>query len=150
MQEHLEDILDNVLGLLLLQGSYEIEEDEENLNVSIETDQAGRLIGFRGESLTALQYLVNQILSKKTQGEDYFKRVVIDIGNWRKQKEEDLAKKTKDWIGQVSESKEELALEPMPSWQRRIVHMVVSESKGVESESVGEGRERHLVIRPSK
>lgn len=144
MEKQLSDILDNILGLLLLEGSYEIDETEDNMMVTIETPEAGRLIGFRGESLTALQLIVNQILSKQSE---QFKRVVIDIGNWRKQKEEELAQRSRGWAKDVLESGKEMELEPMPSWQRRIIHMAVSEIDGVESESVGEGRLRHLVIK---
>jgi spoIIIJ-associated protein len=60
----------------------------------------------------------------------------------------DIAERAKSWVEEVKESKESMALDPMPAWQRRIVHMVVQESAGVKSESVGEGIERHLVISP--
>lgn len=52
-------------------------------------------------------------------------------------------------IEQVKETNQPLELEPMPSWQRRIIHMQVQEAEGVDSESVGEGESRHLVIRPA-
>ncbi len=146
MQDKLTQILDNVLGLLLLEGSYDINENDDGLNVTIETQDAGRLIGFKGESLSALQLLVNQMLAKE-EGE--FKRVIIDVGGWRQNKEEQLKERTKAWIEEVKETKEEMELEPMPSWQRRIVHMVTAETDGVMSESIGEGRDRHLVIKLS-
>ncbi len=148
MEQQLSDILDNLLGMLLLEGSYEIEEGDDSFLVSIETKDAGRLIGARGESLDALQLLVNQMLSRKV-GEEGFKRVVIDVEGWRKQKEEDLAKDAESWGKQVVESGKEIELEPQSAWQRRIVHMVISEMDGVESESVGEGRDRHIVIKPA-
>lgn len=148
MEERLSDILDNILGLLLLEGSYDISEEEEGFKVAIETTDAGRLIGFKGESLSSLQLLVNQMMSRH-QGDD-FKRVIIDVSGWRQKKEEELSEKAKRWAEQVKESGETMELEPMPSWQRRIIHMVMQETTGVESESVGEGRDRHLVIKPSK
>ena len=73
MEEKLSGILDNLLGMLLLEGSYDIEEKEEGFLVSIETKDAGRLIGARGESLDCLQLLVNQLVSKKV-GEEGYKR----------------------------------------------------------------------------
>ena len=148
MEEQLGEILDNVLGLLLLEGSYDIEESDEALQVLIETKDAGRLIGFKGENLESLQLLLNQLMSRKA-GENEFKRVIVDVEGWRKQKEEELASSAKGWIEQVKESGQELELEPMSPWQRRIVHMVVSDTEGIESESIGEGRDRHLVIRPT-
>lgn len=146
MQENLSEILDNILSLLLLEGSYEVNESKEGFEVMIDTPQAGRLIGFRGESLDSLQLLINQLLSRK---QDEFKRVILDVAGWRKQKEEELKEKASSVASQVLELGQELELEPMSSWQRRIVHMVIGDTPGVESESIGEGRDRHLVIRPS-
>lgn len=148
MEANVSDILDNVLGLLLLEGSYDISETKDGLLVMIDTQDAGRLIGFKGESLSALQLLINQIVSRKVKEGEEFKRVIIDVSGWRQNKEQELKEKAKAWAEQVIEEKQELELEPMPSWQRRIIHMVVEETKGVNSESIGEGRDRHLVIRP--
>ncbi len=147
MEAQVSEILENILGLLALEGSFEVEEGPEEVTVSIEATDPGRLIGYRGETLDSLQLLVNQIISK--QAEQY-KRVAIDVEGWRKNKEADLERRARNWIEEIKESGNELELEPMPSWQRRIVHMVVSESEGVESESTGEGRDRHLVIRPGE
>ncbi|TSC66445.1 MAG: spoIIIJ-associated protein [Microgenomates group bacterium Gr01-1014_80] len=153
-------ILDNILGLLLLEGSYDIQDSDNGFNVMIETPDAGRLIGFKGENLTSLQLLINQMMSRrepalseatpKAGGVEGFKRVILDVSGWRKNKESELAEKATEWAGSVKESGQEMELEPMPSWQRRIIHMTVQEMDGVESESIGEGRDRHLVIRPSK
>ena len=144
MEEQLSDVLDNLLGLLLLEGSYEIEENDEAVSVLIETPDAGRLIGARGESLEALQLLINQITLKRT-GE--YKRIILDVAGWRKQKEEELKSSSTSWGKQVLESGEQLELEPMSSWQRRVVHTTIGEMEGIMSESVGEGRDRHVVIK---
>lgn len=146
MENQLSEILDNLLGMLLLEGSYEIEEADDSFIVSIETKDAGRLIGARGESLDALQLLVNQMAARKI-GEESFKRVVIDVENWKKQKEDELTSMAKSRAEEVLTGKKEIELEPLPAWQRRIVHMTVSEIKGLMSESVGEGRDRHIVIK---
>ena len=70
------------------------------------------------------------------------------MAGWRKQKEEELRSHAQELGKQVLESGKELALEPMSAWQRRVVHMVISELSGLSSESVGEGRDRHIVIKP--
>lgn len=148
MEQKLSEILDNLLGLLLLEGSYEIEENEEGFFVSIDTPDAGRLIGFKGETLSSLQLIINQMVSKKKESpESEFKRVVLDVVGWRKQKEEELTKSARQWGEQVMETKKEMELEPMSSWQRRIVHMSISELDGLETESIGEGRDRYIVIK---
>lgn len=146
MEEQLSAVLDNVLGLLLLEGSYEIEEGKEGFHVSIETSDAGRLIGARGESLEGLQLLINQIMSRKT-GEEEFRRVILDVEGWRKQKEEELSRMAKEWGNQVLQERKEMELEPQSPWQRRIVHTVIGEMKGLQTESIGEGRDRHIVIK---
>src|SRR3989344_4417843 len=121
MEQQLSDILDNLLGMLLLEGSYDIEEKEDSFQVSIETKDAGRLIGARGESLDGLQLLVNQMVARKIGEEGParnasqseaggFKRVVIDVEGWRKQKEEELIQSAKSWGKQVSESGQPLDL----------------------------------------
>lgn len=146
MESELSEVLDNILGLLLLEGSYEIEEGKEGFHVSIETKDAGRLIGARGESLEGLQLLINQIMSRKT-GEEEFRRVILDVEGWRKQKEEELKRIAKQWGGQVLQEGKEMELEPMSPWQRRVVHTVIGEMKGLQTESIGEGRDRHVVIK---
>lgn len=159
IEEQLSEVLDNILGLLLLEGSYEVEEEEVGFMVSIDTKDAGRLIGARGESLEGLQLLVNQIMSRKMgqfvlseakpkAGEaGGFKRVILDVSGWRKQKEEELISRAKDLGKQVLETGKEMELEPMSPWQRRVVHMVIQELGGLSSESMGEGRDRHIVIK---
>ncbi len=146
MEEQLSDVLDNLLGMLLLEGSYEIEEGDDGFMVSIDTKDAGRLIGARGESLEGLQLIVNQVMSRKT-GEDNFKRVILDVGEWRKQKEEELKSLANDLGKQVLETGKELEVEPMSAWQRRVVHMALEEMGGLTSESMGEGRDRHIIIK---
>lgn len=152
MQERLSGLLENILGLLLLEGSYEIQDTENGVWVMIETKDAGRLIGFKGENLQALQLLVNQIMIKykdpsKIEG---FRRVILDVGGWRQNKEKELKDQAKDWATKVLESSKEIELEPMPPWQRRIVHLTLQDIKGVSSESIGEGQDRHLIIKPGK
>lgn len=148
MEAKVSEILENILGLLFLEGSFEVVEGPEEVTVSIEATDSGRLIGFRGETLDSLQLLVNQIVSRQSK-EGEFKRVIIDVGGWRKNKEGELESRARSWAEEVIEGGQPLALDPMPSWQRRIIHMVVQEIEGVDSESQGEGRERHLVISPA-
>lgn len=145
MEQQVSEVLENILSLLSLEGSFEVTEREDGVFVTIDTDDAGRLIGHQGDTLSSLQLLVNLIISKQVENS---KRVIIDVANWRQSKEEDLAHKARRWAEQVRETGQELELEPMPSWQRRIVHMTIQETDGVSSESIGEGLDRHLVIKP--
>lgn len=120
-------------------------EKDEAVFVTIDTEDAGRLIGHQGETLSSLQSVVNQIVMKKIENS---KRVIIDVSNWRRSKEEELADRAQRLGKDVKESRKELELDPMPAWQRRVIHMTIQEMDGVYSESIGEGMERHLVIKP--
>lgn len=143
----MSEILENILGLLGLEGSFEVDEREDAVFVSIDAEDPGILIGRGGETLASLQLILNLIASRQF-GQDNSKRIIVDVSNWRKSKEEDLASKTASWAQKVIETKEPLELEPMPAWQRRIVHMTVEQTPGVKSESIGEEPVRRLVISP--
>lgn len=147
MEDKVSEILENILGLLGLEGSFEIEEKDEGVFVSIDAVDPGILIGRNGETLASLQLILNLIASRQMPGED-LKRIVVDVSSWRKSKEEELAHKARSWAAKVLESSQSLELEPMPAWQRRIVHITIEETEGVKSESIGEGAERRLVISP--
>lgn len=143
MEAKVSEILENILSLLSLEGSFEVEEKDEAVFVSIDTEDAGKLIGHQGETLSALQLIVNLILSKQVEES---KRVIIDVSGWKQTKEEELAHRARNWANQVLEEGQEMELMPMPAWQRRIVHLTIENTPGVKSESVGEGLDRHLVI----
>lgn len=153
METVVSEVLENILSLLELEGSFDVEEKEEGIFVTIDTPTAGKLIGYQGETLAALQLIVNMMVSKRIHGEEQdeeekTKRVIIDVANWRKSKEDELVEKAKHWAQEVIETKTTMELPPMPSWQRRVVHMTLQEISGVNSESEGEGVDRHLVISP--
>ncbi len=146
MEAQVSEVLENILSLLGFEGSFDVEEKEEAIFVTIDTNDAGRLIGHQGDTLAALQLIVNLIVSKKQT--ENSKRILVDVSGWRKTKEEELAHKARSWAEKVKQSGQPQELEPMPSWQRRIVHMTIEGTDGVKSESVGEGPDRHLIITP--
>lgn len=146
MEAKVADVLENILGLLALEGSFETVEGSDEVLVTIETDDAGRLIGNRGETIDALQMLVNQIVNKDNE---LFKRVTVDVGSWRKHKEGELEAKSRRLADEVIQTSKEVELEQLPAWQRRIIHLAIDGIEGVTSESIGEGRERRLIIKPA-
>jgi predicted RNA-binding protein YlqC (UPF0109 family) len=103
MEEKVSEILENILGLLGLEGSFEVEEKEEGVFVSIDAEDPGILIGRNGETLSSLQLIINLVVSRQMKDENP-KRVVVDVSSWRKSKEEELDSKAQPWgdIGQYS------------------------------------------------
>jgi spoIIIJ-associated protein len=121
------------------------EEDVIELNVP-STHLNGFLIGQKGETMRALQYLVGSAL--RNGGHEY-SRVNVDIADYKKGKAERLADIAQEWVDSVKESKKPMDLRPMNSADRRVIHKLASES-GLETESVGEGRDRHVVLKPTE
>ena len=119
------------------------EEEVIELNVP-STHLNGFLIGQKGETMRALQYLVGSAL--RNGGFEY-SRVNVDIADYKKGKAGRLAEIATEWIDNVKKSKEPMTLRPMNSADRRVIHKVATEA-GLETESVGEGRDRHVVLKP--
>lgn len=106
----------------------------------------GFLIGQRGENMRSMQFLVSNAL--KNQGFEYT-RVNIDIAEYKKQRAERLSKQAEVWVKRVRDDGKPMDLKPMNAADRRTVHKLAQEY-GITSESVGEGRDRHIVLKPNE
>lgn len=121
------------------------EDDVIELNIP-STHLNGFLIGQRGDTMRSLQFLVSQAL----RNNDYeLVRINVDVADYKKQRAERLIETAQEWIAKVKETGKELALKPMSPADRRIVHKTASEA-GLATESVGEGRDRHIVLKPAQ
>ncbi len=105
----------------------------------------GFLIGQRGENMRALQFLVSNAL--KNQGHE-FTRVNVDIAEYKKQRAQRLSEHAEEWVKRVKDDGQEMELKPMNAADRRTVHKLAADW-GIVSESVGEGRDRRIVLKPS-
>lgn len=117
-------------------------DDEILLDISSEEDY-GNIIGRRGETLDALQYLVRLSVSRDTN-ED--RRITLNIGDYRDRREETLKNLAKRQAERVLKYGRNSVLDPMNPYERRIIHTTVQEISGVESHSIGEGDGRRVVI----
>ncbi|HEX9679459.1 MAG TPA: R3H domain-containing nucleic acid-binding protein [Candidatus Saccharimonadales bacterium] len=142
-KQYLEDLL-TFFGLNVdVQASHE----DEVIELSIpSTHLNGFLIGQRGETLRSIQFLVSSAL--KNQEFD-LNRVNVDVADYKRHRRERLARQAEQWIEEVKTSGQAMPLSPMNAADRRVVHKTVSDYGGVESESDGEGRDRHVVIKPT-
>jgi len=128
-----------------IDGDFKISEDEEAISVTLETEDTGIVIGYHGETLEALQLVLSLILAKQT-GE--FKRVSLEAGDYKKNREEWLEKLAMDAKERAVSQNKEVYLSELKSWERRVVHLLLQDDKEVVSESSGEGKDRILVIKP--
>jgi spoIIIJ-associated protein len=120
------------------------EEDVIELSVP-STHLNGFLIGQRGETLRALQFMVSTALKNN---DHEIVRVNVDVADYKRHRRDRLAQDAEHWIEGVIKSGKARSLEPMNAADRRVVHKTVGEYTTVSSESEGEGRERHVVITP--
>lgn len=136
--------LEEMLTFFGINTTVKVEEDGERIMLLVDTPENSRLIGRRGETMQALQHLVNMMVRGKQPETVY---VNIDIGDYRRARGERLEAKAKQYADKVASSGEDLHLKPMSAGDRRVMHMALSEHPEVMTESTGEGRERHLVIK---
>lgn len=120
-------------------------EKDDALQVTLESPEAGILIGHQGRNLEALQILIGQLVYKKT-GE--WTRVVVTVGDYRERQEKELRDLAIQSAERASNENTEIVLSDLSPGERRIVHMALADHPNVVSESTGEGRDRRLIIRP--
>lgn len=123
----------------------EVSENGENAIMNIIGEDAAHTIGYRGETLDALQYLCNLLLDTPASG---FKRVTLDAEGYRAKREKILQKLASNIEQKVKRTGKEVSLEPMNPYERRIIHTSLQGSKYVTTQSEGQGNGRHVVIVP--
>lgn len=139
-KKYLEDML-SFFGLNI--DVYATAEDDV-IELSVpSTHMNGFLIGQHGDTMRSLQYMVSNAL--KNNGFDY-SRVNVDIADYKKARQERLAEQVEIWVSKVKSSSKPMELKPMNAADRRVVHKVASEH-GLSTESLGIGRDRHVIIK---
>jgi len=115
--------------------------------IDLEGEDSGLLIGRRGQTLAALQFLVNMIVRRKA-GEDV--RVMLDVERYRQRRETSLKDMATKVASRVVQSSRSVTLEPMTAADRRIIHTTLTDYPGVSTESTGMGEDRKVTISPSQ
>ncbi len=118
-----------------------------NLAIVLEGDHLGTIVGRRGETLDALQYLTMLVANR---GEGEYQRITLNIGDYREKRERTLRSLARRMANQALKQGRNMTLEPMNPYERRIIHTAVQEVKGVTSWSVGEEPNRRVVIGTEK
>ena len=142
-------IVEKILGSLGFPATVEEKMFDGELTLDIQTDDAGRLIGRSGQTLADLQYLTNRILFQQDKSAP---KVTVDVGGYRTQARDALVKKTKDAAEKVRRYGDIVELEPLGSFDRRIVHNTLRDDPDVETQSVEvDGTEKKaILLRPKR
>lgn len=139
-----EYILTIIKSLGIEEATIEVEADDEDVRISISCgDDYGSVIGRRGETLDAIQYLTRLVINR---GSEDYKRVSINVGNYREKRENTLRSLARKNAAKVRKYGRNVVLEPMNPYERRIIHTTVQEIEGVTSHSVGSDGDRKVVI----
>lgn len=141
----LKEQLETFFGFLEISPHFFIEEKGEKISVDIEGENLNFLIGYRGESLFALQNFLAIALNKNN---DSWSRIDVDINGYKQQRESKIEDIVRGLIDRVRFFGKEVEMSPMSSSERYFVHEFVSEYDDVTSESTGERANRHVVIKP--
>ena len=142
-----EQYLRTVLaGMGVTEFTCEVTEQENGCVITLDGENLGFIIGRRGETLDALQYLTGLVANR---ADNAYYRVTLDIGNYREKREQALVSLARRLGGQTARTGRRNSLEPMNPYERRIIHTTVQEMEGVISWSVGSDDRRHVIIGPS-
>ena len=121
----------------------EFDETENVLSINLEGPEMGILIGKRGQTLDALQYIISLAVNKKSES---YIRVKLDTENYRARRKETLENLAKNIAFKVKRSKRSFALEPMNPYERRIIHATLQNDKYVSTRSEGEEPYRKVIV----
>lgn len=155
-EDKLEDVIKEVVGGILskMGFSFEIEivkerdseQEAENIVCNIKTEESNFLIGQYGVNLQSLQHIARVLVRRKTEERTNF---ILDVNSYRKEKNASIAALAKNIAEQVLQEKRAVTLRPMSPYERRLVHMELSKNAAVMTESIGEGEERKVVVKPA-
>jgi spoIIIJ-associated protein len=149
--DHTEAVVSRMLHFLNLEAQVSAHygaterDGRKNIQVDIRGKDLSVLIGRRSETLSAFQYIASLIVGKETQ---QFVQLVVDVEGYRDRREKQLVQMAKRMAEQVAKTGRRQTLEPMPSSERRIIHIALRDHPDVKTESTGEEPYRKVVIMP--
>ena len=141
--------LQELLAKMGVNGTVSAFENEEGIKLKIDSDTDGLLIGRRGETLDALQYIVS-LYENKDRKENGYRRISIDSVGYRARREDTLRRLARRNALKVAKSGRSFAMEPMNPYERRVIHSALQSFRGVTTHSEGEQPNRRVIITPEE
>ena len=142
-KQNVENFMKDFVKELPENTKYDIEKSSSGLNVSITSEKLGFLIGYRGETLYALQSILTAIAGK---GVEQRVRVILDIEGYKEKREKTLEELAEKVAKTVIRTKKPIKLEPMKAYERKIIHSKLQGNTRVETTSVGEEPHRRIIV----
>lgn len=144
VEVYIKEFLKKIGALMGLTVDLEITDNEGIFNITLVSDNNAILIGKDGKTLNSMQTLVRQSV-KNNSGMNI--KINLDVSNYKLKKMKNIERLVRQIAKEVQDTKLNVSLEPMNSYERRLVHTIISEYPELETESTGEGRERHVTIK---
>jgi spoIIIJ-associated protein len=142
------DLLVRIAAALGIDARIDVHEDDAAVTATVGASDAGLLIGRHGQTIDAVQYLLNAIAHRR--GEEPHKEVVVDAAGYRERRRATLEALALRSAEQARASGEPVELEPMTAVERKVVHLVLKERGGVETRSEGTEPNRYVVVLPTR
>ena len=145
--EHIKELIKGIVTDMGLTLNMEVKKRDDSLTITIYADNNAVLIGKNAKTLNALNTIIRQSVNKEI-GENY--KFVLDIGEYKQKREWNLERMAKQIAREVARTRVEAKLDPMNSYERRIIHTILTNNKKVYTESSGEEPNRFVVIKPKE
>lgn len=145
--EDAQEVLEGILSRMDLDTEVDIREDGERVVLDVSGEDAGRAIGRKGNTLDALQFLVNKIVNRFPQGR---RHVIVDSGDYRDRHDKGLISMARRQAKRAVQQGKVITLEPMNARDRRVIHLSLAKFEGVSTQSNGEGVGRRIQIIPAQ
>jgi spoIIIJ-associated protein len=141
------EILINIINKMGIEVKIkDIIDGSNRIYIEMDSEQSGLIIGKQGKTLEALQFLVNLIISNKSQSD---KKIILDIEGYREKREKALRRLSKDIAHKVIRTGKPWTLEPMNPFERRLIHLTLQNDSRVSTKSEGEGIYRKVKVSPA-
>jgi spoIIIJ-associated protein len=141
------EMLVEILKRMGLMIDVRVREDAEEVILDVAGEDAGRVIGKKGQTLDALQFLINKIVNRFPDGR---RHIVLDSGDYRARREHGLASMARREAKRAVQQSRIITLEPMSPRDRRVIHLSLAKFPGVSTRSDGQGSERRVRIIPAR
>ena len=145
--DYAKEVILELTKLMGMTANLEVRRQDTTISIKIFSDHNAVLIGKNGYTISALQTIVRQIISKETNNKV---SILVDVENYKEKKIKNIEYLAKRTAREVAKTKVEAKLDSMNSYERRIVHSILAEDKYVYTESIGEEPNRAVVIKPKE
>ncbi len=142
-KENIDLFLQELLPQLPENTTYQIKTSKDGLKIDLQNEKLGYLIGYRGETLYAMQNIFSAIAGKGIENKV---RVILDIEGYKAKREKTLQELAEKMARTVIKTKKTITLEPMQAYERKIIHSKLQENDKIETKSIGEEPHRRIVI----